>query len=167
MKKTNYIKLLWITFIGISLTACSGSQPRKHNPNAMFEKFDEDRDGFVDYAEYSAVNYARLIRADKDEDDRVSIQESEQTFIGKRFPNKMKQWFKSTDLDNNSFISKLEMDEKSKKDFLKKDVNKDKLLTKVEMRDYRNAQKFNYIDANKDGTISKQEYLKMKAPFSK
>ena len=79
----------------------------------------------------------------------------------------MKQWFKSTDLDNNSFISKLEMDEKSKKDFLKKDVNKDKLLTKVEMRDYRNAQKFNYIDANKDGTISKQEYLKMKAPFSK
>lgn len=136
-------RYLVIGFVAISVvlgvTACGGKARHAHFGDKMFSKFDTDKDGFVDKTEYFAISTGRFERADDNKDGKVSKKESTETFIAKRFPSKIEQWLKESDLDKDGFISNMEMREKSKAEFLKQDTNSDSKLSKEEMSSYRKS----------------------------
>lgn len=148
-------------------TGCMGKYNHGDFGNKMFTKYDDDKNGYVDKTEYFLVSQSRFERADENDDKKVSKEESKETFIGKYFPEKIAKWFKQSDLDSNNYVSYEEMRKKSKKEFFEQDTNIDSKLTKKEMRIYISTQRFNEIDKNKDGSISQQEYLNIKSPFTK
>lgn len=84
----------------IGVTGCSGKFRNGNFVDKMFSKFDEDKDGFVDKTEYFAISTSRFERSDDNNDGKVSKKESLDTFIAKRFPSKVKKWFKNSDSDN-------------------------------------------------------------------
>lgn len=164
-------KSLIIGLVAISIMAtvsCSGKyRGYKNMSKTMFNKFDEDKDGFVDKTEYFAISENRFKRSDDNDDNKVSLEESKDTFIAKRFPEKIAKSFNESDSNNDGFITHMEMKEKSKNDFFAQDANSDGKLSKKEMKDYRTNKRFSLADTNNDGSISKEEFTNIKSPFRK
>ncbi len=158
--------IIGLVVIGaIATVGCFGKF--KNMPDRMFSKFDEDKDGFVDKTEYFAISESRFKRNDDNDDNKVSMKESKDNFIAKRFPEKMDKWFNESDLDHDGFVSHMEMRKKSKNEFFAQDVNTDGKLSKKEMKDYKTSQRFKSADTNNDGSISKEEFANIKSPFRK
>ncbi len=167
MKKRNLVIGLVVTAIVLSSTGCAGKFGKGNFADKMFSKFDDDKDGFVDKTEFFAISTSRFKRTDDNGDSKISKKESQETFIAKRFPSKIKKWFIRNDTNKDGFISSDEMREDSRKEFLAQDINNDSKLSQTEMTKYRNDQRFKSIDTNNDGSISKKEYSNTKTPFSK
>lgn len=133
--------------IGIGLllgvTGCIGKFNSAYFGEKMFSKFDSDKDGYVDKTEYFAISTSRFERADENNDKKVSTKESKNTFIAKRFPKKIEQWFSKSDLDKDGFISYMEMRKNSKIEFFAQDINQDTKLSKEEMSTYRHKRRNN------------------------
>ena len=163
MKKRNVLSGLVVIAVVLTSTGCAGKFGHAKFEDKMFSKFDEDKDGSVDKTEYLEVSSTRFERADDNGDSKVSKEESENTFIAKRFPSKMQKWFYANDINKDGYISTDEMKKSSKEEFLLQDTNGDSKLSKGEMSEYRKSERFKSIDRDNDGSISKDEYSKSKS----
>jgi len=167
MKKRNLVLGTLIITSALFSTGCAGKFSPSKMGDKMFSKYDTNKDGFVNKKEHLEIALNRFNRADDNEDAQVTKEEITNTRFGKIFPDMVENFFKKYDLDKNGVVSKAEIISNAKDEFIKSDKNKDNKLSKNEMKEYRVDSRFESIDINNDGLISKDEYKKQKSPFGK
>lgn len=165
MKKENIIIGCVTIILLTGVTGCAGKFGSKSFQDKMFSYYDENNDGFVDKMEYFSISNSRFEKIDDNEDGKVTEEEAKKTFIAKRFPSKIKQWFLKSDINKDGIISSYEMKKDSKKEFLAQDINNDSKLSKNEMSEYRKNKRFQSMDLNGDGSISKDEFSNLQSSF--
>lgn len=149
------------------MAGCAGKYYKGNFENKMFEKFNSNDDGYVNEKEYSDVMTQRFDRSDDNEDGKITKEELSESRFMKIMPGLADEYFKTNDLNHDMVVSKSELIKQSRMDFKQADVNNDKLLSSKEMKEYKMKKRFELIDSNHDGVISKDEYKNQKSPFSK
>jgi Ca2+-binding EF-hand superfamily protein len=153
---------------GVIFTAgCMGKFSHGDIGNKMFSKYDTNEDGYLNEKEYVDVALSRFDRADDNEDGTVTKDELKDNRIAKIIPDFIDNYFKKNDLNSDGIVTKNEIINQTKEDFVSSDIDGDSKLTKDEMKAFRMESRFNKIDTDKDGVISKDEYKKQKTPFNR
>jgi len=167
MKKRNLVLGTLVIATALFSTGCAGKFSKGDFGNKMFSKYDTNEDGFLNKKEHLEIALNRFNRADDNEDAQLTKEEITDTRFGKIFPGIIENFFKKNDLDKNGVVTKAEIISNSKDEFIKSDINNDSKLSIDEMKEYRINSRFESIDTNKDGLISKDEYKQQKSPFGK
>lgn len=165
MKKRNIlVGTLVITGV-LFTTGCTGKFHKGNFENNMFQKLDNDSDGFVSKKEHFQIAVERFDRSDDNEDGKITKEELKECRFAKIMPYFVENYFAKNDLDKDGFVTKAEINKQVENEFIKSDTNKDNKLTYKEMKEYRMESRFEEIDKNGDGVISKDEYKEQKSPL--
>jgi len=148
-------------------SGCAGKFMHGDFSNKIFSKYDKNDDGYVSKKEHFNIALERFKRCDDNDDGQISKEELEDSRISKMMPSFVDNYFKHNDHNNDGFVSKNEIIKQTKVNFEQSDKNKDKRLTKQEMKEFKAQRRFNSVDTNKDGSISMDEYKNQKSPFNK
>ena len=167
MKKRDLVTGALVIATVLGSIGCAGKFSHNKIKDKMFLKYDTNKDGYVNKKEHLEIAINRFYKADNNEDGKVTKVEIEYTRFGKIFPSMVENFFKKNDLDKDGVVTKTEIISNSKEEFMKSDINYDNKLSKNEMKEYRINSKFESMDENKDGLISKDEYKKQKSTFDK
>jgi len=152
--------------LGLLLTAgCAGSFSHVNFAKKMYGRYDTNQNGFVNKKEYLNIALKRFDRSDSNNDTKLTKKELENNRFAKMMPSFVDNYFKRNDLNHNGVVTKAELIKETNKDFAKADKNKDDKLTLSEMENFRMEMRFSLIDTNKDGVISKSEFLNQKLNF--
>jgi Ca2+-binding EF-hand superfamily protein len=166
--KKNKLVLTTLLVTGVILTTgCAGKFGNGNAENKFFKRFDKNSDGYLSKKEYLDTKLERFDRTDDNDDGKITMAEMKESRFSKIVPSFIDRFFETNDLNNDSMVSKAEIIEVTKNDFMKTDKNKDNKLSLEEIKKFKAEQRFESIDKNNDGVISKDEYKNQKSPFDK
>ncbi len=141
-------------------TGCAGRFYHIDFAKKMYARYDTNGNGYVDKKEYLNLSLKRFNRSDRNKDGKITKKEIENNRFAKIMPNFVDNYFKRNDLNHDGIVKKQELIKQTNQDFIKADKNKDNKLTLSEIENFRMQMRFNYLDTNKDGLISKDEFKK-------
>ena len=163
-------KLITLSLLAALALMSSGCMP-KPNPEKMgqrmFDKYDENGDGFISEREYIEVTTLRFEKLDANGDNKVTLEEAMESRIGTFMPGIARHWVETNDLNGDGVVTRDEMIQHSSAQFKVIDTNNDEMLSAEEMKaDFKN-QIFDYVDTNKDGVVTRDEFQASKSLFEK
>jgi len=98
----------------------------------IFNKCDDNKDGFLDKKEYLNMSTKRFNRMDKNKDTMVTFTELSTTFLAKMMPMVATSWFERNDTNKDTIVTFKEMEQVSDKKFSIMDNNNDTKLSGYE-----------------------------------
>lgn len=102
-----FINILIVSML-LSMIGCvgkfGGGFGGERFKDKMFLKYDSDNDNYVNKTEYFLVFEARFKRSNDNKDSKVSKEESANTFITKRFPDKINKFFTKSDTNKDGYF---------------------------------------------------------------
>lgn len=126
--------------VATAAPALAQSEPRSTAPRGIM-RYDTDKDGFVDKAEWQAAQEAAFRRRDADKDDRLSPDEVSRRPAGATgvLPadaqnTRRSPFFQRLDRDKDGFVSRAEYMAEADRRFARCDSNKDDRINSEECR---------------------------------
>ncbi len=172
MKISINVKLLGVAAISVLLlSGCARPGVKLQEAGGpigyMFDKIDDNSDGFVDKKEYMAFANKRFEKFDDNGDGNVTLSEFNESRFAEFAPSMAQDIFTRYDANQDGVVTKEEMLQKEEADFAEMaGVHTDK-ITKNEMIAFFKKERFSMLDTNSDGCISLEEYQNAKAPFER
>ena len=119
-----------------------GDNPRPARPNAGVMRYDTNKDGFVDRAEWNAGQEARFRELDTNNDGKLSKDEMfarTPSAAGNVLPSdrqleRQDAFFRRVDRDRDGFVSKAEFMAQTDRNFARCDADKDGRINTAECR---------------------------------
>ena len=118
------------------------ANPRPTRPNAGLMRYDTNKDGFVDRAEWTAGQEARFKQLDTDKDGKLSKDElfaRSPSAPGSVLPSdrqleRQEAFFRRMDRDRDGFVSKAEFMAQAERNFARCDLDRDGRINTAECR---------------------------------
>lgn len=173
MKVSRNVKLLGMVVLGsLLLSGCMGRPGAKLQEAGgpigyMFDKIDENSDGFVDKKEYMAFAEERFEKFDDNGDGNVTLSEFNESRFAEFAPNMAQDIFTRYDTNQDGVVTKEEMLSKEESNFAEMASADNDKVSKNEMIAFFKKERFNMLDTNGDGCISLEEYQDAKSPFER
>ena len=124
-----------LLIVGLILTVgCAGKFHKKNFGNFIFERFDTNEDNQLSKKEHLNLAMHRFAMLDENENGTITKKEVESSRISHLMPSFGTFIFRKYDFDGDSKITKAELIEKTKAEFVKVDLNNDDLLSKSEYK---------------------------------
>lgn len=160
MKKALYLAL--VVALGISSTALAQNfhKGRGKGPGHRFAKLDRDQNGQITVEEMQTAKLERWLRADANKDGVISRDE-----IATMRKNRGAKHFTQKDANNDGSLDRDEVPRMPQAVFDRLDTDKNGLLSQSELANRRGqtleekTKRFEHIDANGDGQVSKAEII--------
>ena len=170
MKVSESVKILSVLLISsLLLSGCARPGTKIKEAGGfvgfVFDKIDDNSDGFVDKDEYMAFANKRFERFDDNGDGNVTLSEFNESRFAEFAPGMAQDIFTRYDLNQDGVVTKDEMLQKEEANFAEMAVIHTDKVTKNEMVAFFKKERFMVLDTNKDGCISLEEYQNAKSPF--
>lgn len=124
----------------ILIVGCAGKFHKENFGNFIFERFDKNKDNQLSKKEHLNLAMHRFLMLDENENGMITKKEIQSSKLSRMVPNFKSYIFNKYDLDGDFEVTKAELIEKTKTEFVK-------------------------VDLNSDGLLSKSEYKKIETPF--
>ena len=172
MKLSTHVKLFGVIVMGsLLLSGCARPGTKLKEAGGftgyIFDKVDDNNDGFVDKNEYMAFANERFEKFDDNGDGNVTLSEFNESRFAEFAPGMAQDVFTKYDLNQDGVVTKDEMLQKEEANFTEMaGIHQDK-ITKNEMIDFFKKERFTMLDTDGDGCISLEEYQNAKLPFER
>ncbi|MBS0525696.1 MAG: EF-hand domain-containing protein [Proteobacteria bacterium] len=142
-KKTLPIILLLLGAVpALAVSALAAPGPVTDNPrpvrpsNSGVMRYDANKDGFVDRAEWNAGQETRFQQLDADKDGKLTKQElfAQSRSTSDRALERQEAFFRRMDTDHDGFVSKAEFMVQADKNFARCDLDRDDRINTAECR---------------------------------
>ncbi len=141
--KTKILIVSSLIVAGVILsTGCAGKFHKGNFGDFIFEKFDKNEDSKLNKKEHLDIAFSRFERIDDNEDGNLTKKELNNSLFSNMKLNFVDYYLNRNDLNSDERVTRSEIIEQAKKEFIK-------------------------LDNNNDGVLSKEEYEKQKSPFKK
>ena len=172
MKVSVSVKLLSVLLISsLLLSGCARPGTKIKEAGGfvgfVYDKIDDNSDGFVDKDEYMAFANKRFERFDDNGDGNVTLSEFNESRFAEFAPGMAQDVFTRYDLNQDGVVTKDEMLQKEEANFAEMAVIHTDKVTKNEMVAFFKKERFTVLDTNKDGCISLEEYQNAKSLFER
>ena len=172
MNVSKSVKILGVLFISsLLISGCARPSTKIKEAGGfvgfVFDKIDDNSDGFVDKDEYMAFANKRFEKFDDNGDGNVTLSEFNESRFAEFAPGMAQDIFTRYDLNQDGVVTKDEMLQKEEANFAEMAVIHTDKVTKNEMVSFFKKERFMVLDTNKDGCISLEEYQNAKSPFER
>ena len=173
MTLSKNVTLLGVTVLSAALlSGCMGRPGAKMQEAGgfvgyMFDKIDDNSDGFVDKKEYMAFSEERFEKFDDNSDGNVTRSEFNESRFAEFAPAMAQDIFERYDINKDGVVTKEEMLQKEESNFAEMASAHTDKITKDEMIAFFKKERFNALDADRDGCITLEEYQNAKSPFER
>lgn len=132
-----------VVIVGVVLTTgCAGKFHKGNLENFVFERFDKNDDSKLSKKEHFDMTFSRFERMDDNKDTKVSRKELKDSMFANMKSGFADYYLNRYDLNRDGKVTKFELIEKTKEEFIN-------------------------LDSNNNGFVSKIEFKKQKSPFNK
>jgi hypothetical protein len=137
---TKNLPLILLLLTAVPALAAPGpatDPPRPtRSPNSGVMRYDTNKDGFVDRAEWDAGQEARFKELDADKDGKLTKEElfAQSRSTADRALERQDAFFRRMDADRDGFVSKAEFMAQAGKNFARCDLDKDGRINTAECR---------------------------------
>ena len=172
MNVSKSVKIVGLLFISsLLISGCARPSTKIKEAGGfvgfVFDKIDDNSDGFVDKDEYMAFANKRFEKFDDNGDGNVTLSEFHESRFAEFAPGMAQDIFTNYDLNQDGVVTKDEMLQKEEANFAEMAVIHTDKVTKNEMVSFFKKERFMVLDTNKDGCVSLKEYQNSKSPFER